>query len=103
LISGFFLIGCLGGPTVSHFSFMIPGNNLSLISLAFIFIFAKCVPFKLDVKYIYINKLKIHHTFTKVALSIDRYDAITHPMNFSGSWRRARGLVAAAWILSGSC
>jgi len=36
-----------------------------------------------------------------VALSIDRYDAITHPMNFSGSWRRAKVLVAAAWILSG--
>ena len=39
-------------------------------------------------------------TYVLVALSIDRYDAITHPMNFSGSWRRARGLVAAAWILS---
>jgi hypothetical protein len=41
-------------------------------------------------------------TYVLVALSIDRYDAITHPMNFSGSWRRARGLVAAAWILSGN-
>ncbi|XP_063225710.1 cardioacceleratory peptide receptor-like isoform X3 [Bacillus rossius redtenbacheri] len=39
-------------------------------------------------------------TYVLVALSIDRYDAITHPMNFSGSWRRARALVAAAWILS---
>ena len=39
-------------------------------------------------------------TYVLVALSIDRYDAITHPMNFSGSWRRARGLVIAAWILS---
>ena len=39
-------------------------------------------------------------TYVLVALSIDRYDAITHPMNFSGSWKRARGLVAAAWILS---
>ena len=39
-------------------------------------------------------------TYVLVALSIDRYDAITHPMNFSGSWRRARGLVAAAWMLS---
>ena len=39
---------------------------------------------------------KIHFT----CFSIDRYDAITHPMNFSGSWKRARGLVAAAWILS---
>ena len=35
-----------------------------------------------------------------VALSIDRCDAITHPMNFSGSWKRARILVAVAWILS---
>ncbi|XP_069191327.1 cardioacceleratory peptide receptor isoform X2 [Procambarus clarkii] len=25
-------------------------------------------------------------TYVLVALSIDRYDAITHPMNFSGSW-----------------
>ncbi|KAL7642168.1 UNVERIFIED_CONTAM: hypothetical protein RMT77_006729 [Armadillidium vulgare] len=40
-------------------------------------------------------------TYVLVALSIDRYDAITHPMNFSGSWRRARYLVKAAWILSG--
>lgn len=39
-------------------------------------------------------------TYVLVALSIDRYDAITHPMNFSGSWRRARRLVAAAWALS---
>lgn len=39
-------------------------------------------------------------TYVLVALSIDRYDAITHPMNFTGSWRRARILVAAAWILS---
>ena len=31
---------------------------------------------------------------------ISRYDAITHPMNFSGSWRRAKGLVIAAWVLS---
>ncbi|KAF2348861.1 G protein-coupled receptor rhodopsin-like [Trinorchestia longiramus] len=40
-------------------------------------------------------------TYVLVALSIDRYDAITHPMNFSGSWRRARQLVAGAWALSG--
>jgi len=39
-------------------------------------------------------------TFVLVALSIDRYDAITHPMNFSGSWKRAKGLVIAAWVLS---
>ena len=39
-------------------------------------------------------------TYVLVALSIDRYDAIRHPMNFGGSWRRARGLVAAAWALS---
>lgn len=38
--------------------------------------------------------------YVLVALSIDRYDAITHPMNFSGSWRRARILVAVAWLLS---
>ncbi|PNF30488.1 Cardioacceleratory peptide receptor [Cryptotermes secundus] len=39
-------------------------------------------------------------TYVLVALSIDRYDAITHPMNFSGSWRRARMLVGSAWLLS---
>ncbi|KAE8747391.1 CCAP-receptor [Frankliniella occidentalis] len=39
-------------------------------------------------------------TYVLVALSIDRYDAITHPMNFSGSWRRARILIATAWLLS---
>ncbi|XP_071518344.1 cardioacceleratory peptide receptor-like [Panulirus ornatus] len=39
-------------------------------------------------------------TYVLVALSIDRYDAITHPMNFSGSWRRARRLVLVAWLLS---
>ncbi|CAL4173494.1 unnamed protein product, partial [Meganyctiphanes norvegica] len=39
-------------------------------------------------------------TYVLVALSIDRYDAITHPMNFSGSWQRARRLVIVAWVLS---
>ncbi|XP_058129099.1 cardioacceleratory peptide receptor-like [Anopheles ziemanni] len=39
-------------------------------------------------------------TYVLVALSIDRYDAITHPMNFSGCWSRARRLVAAAWSFS---
>ncbi|KAF7382026.1 hypothetical protein HZH66_013458 [Vespula vulgaris] len=45
-------------------------------------------------------------TYVLVALSIDRYDAITRPMNFSGSceefyagWR-ARVLVVVAWSLS---
>ncbi|KAL0274149.1 UNVERIFIED_CONTAM: hypothetical protein PYX00_006642 [Menopon gallinae] len=39
-------------------------------------------------------------TYVLVALSIDRYDAITHPMNFSGSWKRARLLIFLAWIIS---
>ncbi|KAG8182094.1 hypothetical protein JTE90_020453 [Oedothorax gibbosus] len=39
-------------------------------------------------------------TYVLVALSIDRYDAIAHPMNFSNSWRKARWLVATAWLLS---
>ncbi|ALC46754.1 CcapR [Drosophila busckii] len=39
-------------------------------------------------------------TYVLVAMSIDRYDAITHPMNFSKSWKRARHLVAGAWVLS---
>lgn len=39
-------------------------------------------------------------TYVLVALSIDRYDAITHPMKFTGSWRRARVLVFVAWALS---
>ncbi|BET01232.1 receptor [Nesidiocoris tenuis] len=39
-------------------------------------------------------------TYVLVALSLDRLDAITRPMNFSGSWRRARLLVGFAWTLS---
>lgn len=39
-------------------------------------------------------------TYVLVALSIDRYDAIRHPMNFSGSWKRAKVLILAAWALS---
>ncbi|XP_014248903.1 cardioacceleratory peptide receptor-like isoform X2 [Cimex lectularius] len=39
-------------------------------------------------------------TYVLVALSLDRLDAITRPMNFSGSWRRARLLVGFAWSLS---
>ncbi|XP_059048252.1 cardioacceleratory peptide receptor-like [Achroia grisella] len=39
-------------------------------------------------------------TYVLVALSIDRCDAITNPMNFSGSWNRARGLVVSAWLIS---
>ncbi|XP_045446596.1 cardioacceleratory peptide receptor-like [Melitaea cinxia] len=39
-------------------------------------------------------------TYVLVALSVDRCDAITHPMNFTGSWRRARALIVGAWFLS---
>ncbi|CAM1313527.1 NPSR1 (predicted) [Pycnogonum litorale] len=39
-------------------------------------------------------------TYVLVALSIDRFDAIIHPMNFSGSWKRAKVLVIVAWLLS---
>ncbi|GBP09356.1 Cardioacceleratory peptide receptor [Eumeta japonica] len=39
-------------------------------------------------------------TYVLVALSIDRCDAITNPMNFSGSWVRARGLIVSAWVIS---
>ncbi|CAH1391381.1 unnamed protein product [Nezara viridula] len=39
-------------------------------------------------------------TYVLVALSLDRLDAITRPMNFSRGWSRARVLVASAWILS---
>ncbi|XP_073970658.1 cardioacceleratory peptide receptor-like [Rhodnius prolixus] len=39
-------------------------------------------------------------TYVLVALSLDRLDAITRPMNFSGSWRRARLLVGFSWTLS---
>ncbi|XP_041976535.1 cardioacceleratory peptide receptor-like [Aricia agestis] len=39
-------------------------------------------------------------TYVLVALSIDRCDAITNPMNFSGSWIRARGLIVSAWLIS---
>ncbi|XP_070494290.1 cardioacceleratory peptide receptor-like [Chironomus tepperi] len=40
-------------------------------------------------------------TYVLVALSIDRYDAITHPMNFSNCWKRAKLLVIFAWFFSG--
>ena len=43
---------------------------------------------------------KLFFTIHILPTTLDRYDAITHPMNFSGSWKRARLLVAAAWILS---
>ncbi len=39
-------------------------------------------------------------TYVLVALSIDRYDAITHPMNFTNCWKRARLLVFFAWFFS---
>ncbi|KAF0309951.1 Cardioacceleratory peptide receptor [Amphibalanus amphitrite] len=39
-------------------------------------------------------------TYVLVALSIDRCDAIIHPMRFIGSWRRARMLVVGAWTVS---
>ncbi|RVE46572.1 hypothetical protein evm_008759 [Chilo suppressalis] len=39
-------------------------------------------------------------TYVLVALSIDRCDAITNPMNFSGSWNRARVLIISAWFIS---
>jgi len=39
-------------------------------------------------------------TYVLVALSIDRYDAITHPMRFNRSWKRAKWLVVAAWTFS---
>uniref|UniRef100_A0A8D8U1T7 Cardioacceleratory peptide receptor n=1 Tax=Cacopsylla melanoneura TaxID=428564 RepID=A0A8D8U1T7_9HEMI len=39
-------------------------------------------------------------TYVLVALSIDRYYAIKYPMNFCGSWRRARWLVGIAWFTS---
>ncbi|XP_038210445.1 cardioacceleratory peptide receptor-like [Zerene cesonia] len=39
-------------------------------------------------------------TYVLVALSVDRCDAITHPMNFTGSWRRARALIFGAWVVS---
>ncbi|KAK9885329.1 hypothetical protein WA026_010829 [Henosepilachna vigintioctopunctata] len=39
-------------------------------------------------------------TYVLVALSVDRYNAIRHPMKFSGSWRRAKCLILTAWIFS---
>eukprot|EP00092_Neocalanus_flemingeri_P015369 GFUD01016630.1.p1 GENE.GFUD01016630.1~~GFUD01016630.1.p1 ORF type:complete len:430 (-),score=35.45 GFUD01016630.1:169-1458(-) len=39
-------------------------------------------------------------TYVLVAMSIDRYDAITHPMRFNRSWKRAKWLVVAAWVIS---
>ncbi|GFS00127.1 cardioacceleratory peptide receptor [Elysia marginata] len=39
-------------------------------------------------------------TYMLVALSIDRLDAVARPLHFTGSWLRAKLLVATAWILS---
>ncbi|XP_066244935.1 cardioacceleratory peptide receptor-like isoform X2 [Euwallacea similis] len=39
-------------------------------------------------------------TYVLVSLSIDRYDAIRHPMKFSGSWKRAKILIILAWAVS---
>jgi len=39
-------------------------------------------------------------TYVLVALSIDRYDAITHPMRFNRSYSRAKWLVVMAWLTS---
>ncbi|KAF7277589.1 hypothetical protein GWI33_005493, partial [Rhynchophorus ferrugineus] len=39
-------------------------------------------------------------TYVLVSLSIDRYDAIRHPMKFSGSWKRAKILIILAWGIS---
>ncbi|XP_018335169.1 cardioacceleratory peptide receptor-like [Agrilus planipennis] len=39
-------------------------------------------------------------TYVLVALSLDRYDAIKHPMKFSGSWQKARWLIISAWTFS---
>ncbi|KAK3793050.1 hypothetical protein RRG08_016558 [Elysia crispata] len=39
-------------------------------------------------------------TYMLVALSIDRLDAIARPLHFTGSWLRAKVLVATAWLLS---
>ncbi|XP_071102981.1 cardioacceleratory peptide receptor-like [Haliotis cracherodii] len=39
-------------------------------------------------------------TYVLVSLSIDRYDAVARPMNFSRSAYQARMLVSMAWLLS---
>jgi len=39
-------------------------------------------------------------TYVLVALSVDRYDAITHPMRFNRSYNRAKWLVLSAWLTS---
>ncbi|KAK6166584.1 hypothetical protein SNE40_023240 [Patella caerulea] len=39
-------------------------------------------------------------TFMLVSLSIDRLDAVARPMNFSGSWLRAKILIGSAWLIS---
>ncbi|PVD38315.1 hypothetical protein C0Q70_00927 [Pomacea canaliculata] len=39
-------------------------------------------------------------TYMLVALSVDRLDAVARPMQFSGSWCRAKILVITAWVFS---
>jgi hypothetical protein len=37
---------------------------------------------------------------TLMAISIERYQAIVHPLKFSGTKQRARILILSVWILS---
>jgi hypothetical protein len=37
---------------------------------------------------------------TLMAISIERYQAIVHPLKFSGTKQRARMLILSVWILS---
>jgi hypothetical protein len=37
---------------------------------------------------------------TLMAISVERYQAIVHPLKFSGTKQRARILILSVWILS---
>ncbi|KAK7579599.1 hypothetical protein V9T40_000228 [Parthenolecanium corni] len=65
-------------------------------------VYGQLIPYTVEKLFTKKEKVLITYssTYVLVALSIDRYDAITRPMKFSGSWRRAKFLIGSAWGLS---
>ncbi|CAL1290412.1 unnamed protein product [Larinioides sclopetarius] len=85
--------------------FVIPDLTVGVINVLTDIIWRTTVAFYADniacklIKYLQ-ALVTYSSTYVLVALSVDRYDAIAHPMNFSTSWRKARWLVASAWGVS---
>ncbi len=51
--------------------------------------------------FLYFKNMSISvSVLTLMAISIERYQAIVHPLKFSGTKQRARILILSVWILS---